>query len=282
MFLLSRSRQLADHAVRFFDVAASVSEPHTTLILLHGGAVDRRMWTPQLEAFPERRVIAPDARGHGGSSDADVPYRLADDVVAVMDALEVDRAVLAGVSMGGGTAVDVALEHPDRCAALVVTGTGTSEPVFDDPWTLAAFRDWVRAEAAGDADAWVDVFMRFTHGPHRTRADLDPTVDALVEQMARETLLGHLRFDPNGTPVPPTPPSPVPDTWGRVPGIDVPVLALNGALDASDHLENGRRLAELIPTGRYLEIPRAAHYPNLEQPVEYARTVRDFLHAHDL
>ncbi|MFF0990257.1 alpha/beta fold hydrolase [Kocuria nitroreducens] len=266
----------------FFDVAASVSAPHTALILLHGGAVDRRMWTPQLDAFPERRVIAPDARGHGGSSDADSPYRLADDVVAVMDALEIDRAVLAGVSMGGGTAVDVALEHPDRCAALVVTGTGTSEPVFTDPWTLAAFREWKDAVAAGDVDAWVDVFMRFTHGPYRTRADLDPTVDALVEQMARETLLGHLRCDPGGAPVPPTPPSPVPGTWGRVPGIGVPVLALSGALDAPDHLENGRRLAELAPAGAHLEIPRAAHYPNLEQPAEYARTVQEFLRVHRL
>lgn len=91
------------------------------------------MWTPQLDAFPERRIIAPDARGHGGSSDAEGPYRLADDVVVLMDALGLDRAVLAGVSMGGGTAVDVALEHPDRCAALVVTGTGTSEPGFADP-----------------------------------------------------------------------------------------------------------------------------------------------------
>ncbi|MEX5258235.1 alpha/beta fold hydrolase [Kocuria arenosa] len=279
---MSRSQHLADHTVSFSEVTASVSHPRTPLLLLHGGAVDRRMWIPQWGAFPERRVIAPDARGHGGSSDAEGPYRLADDVVAVMDTLQVDRAVLAGVSMGGGTAVDVALEHPDRCAALVVTGTGTSEPRFTDPWTLAALRDWKQAEAAGDAEAWIDVFMRFTHGPYRTRADLAPSVDALVERMARETLSSHLRFDPNGVPVPPTPPSPVPDTWGRVPGIEVPVLALNGALDAPDHLENGHRLAELAPAGAYREISRAAHYPNLERPDEYARAVGDFLREHDL
>ena len=240
------------------------------------------MWAPQLDAFPERRVIAPDARGHGGSSDAEGPYRLADDVVVLMDALGIDRAVLAGVSMGGGTAVDVALEHPDRCAALVVTGTGTSEPGFADPWTLAALRDWQQAGAAGDVEAWIDVFMRFAHGPYRTRADLAPTVDALVERMARETLSSHLRVDPHGVPVPPRPPSPVPHTWERVPGISVPVLALNGALDAPDHLAGGQRLAELAPAGAYREIPRAAHYPNLERPGEYVRAVRDFLRAHDL
>lgn len=279
---MSRSRQLADHTVSFFDVTASAARPRTPLILLHGGAVDRRMWAPQLEVFPERRVIAPDARGHGGSSDAEGPYRLADDVVAVMDALGIECAVLAGVSMGGGTAVDVALEHPDRCAALVVTGTGTSEPRFTDPWTLAALRDWKQAEAAGDAEAWLGVFMRFAHGPYRTRAELVPTVDALVERMARETLSSHLRFDPHGVPVPPTPPTPVPHTWARVPGIVVPVLALNGALDAPDHLDNGHRLAELAPTSAYREIPRAAHYPNLERPGEYVLAVRDLLRGHDL
>lgn len=278
---MRRSRQLADHTVSFFDVTASVAPPRTSLLLLHGGAVDHRMWTPQLSAFPERRVIAPDARGHGGSSDAEGPYRLADDVVAVMDALGIERAVLAGVSMGGGTAVDVALEHPDRCAALIVTGTGTSEPRFTDPWTLEVLRDWKQAEAAGDAQAWIDVFMRFTHGPYRARADLAPSVDALVERMARETLSSHLRVDQHGIPIPPTPPTPVTHTWGRVPGIDVPVLALNGALDAPDHLDNGRRLAELAPAGAYREIPRAAHYPNLDRPDEYVRAVRDFLREHD-
>ena len=63
---------------------------------------------------------------------------------------------------------------------------------------------------------------------------------------------------------------------------EVPVLALNGALDAPDHLENGHRLAELAPAGAYREISRAAHYPNLERPDEYARAVGDFLREHDL
>ncbi|MFI6458558.1 alpha/beta fold hydrolase [Streptosporangium amethystogenes] len=281
--MISRTISLTGQTVHLVDVPASADEHRTPLVLLHGGAVDHRMWSPQLAAFPERRVIAPDARGHGDSSDADAeaPYRLADDVVAVLDALDIDRAVLAGVSMGGGTAVDIALEYPDRCAALVVSGTGTSEPTFTDRWSLDAFGAWRRAEAEGDAEAWIEVFMRFTHGPYRDRGDVDLAIDALIERMARDTL-GHLRFDDHGTPLPPTPPTPVTRTWKRANRIQVPVLALNGALDGPDHRENGRRLAGVVPHGAYAEIDGAAHYANLEEPTEYARAIQDFLRAHEL
>ncbi|MGJ9412312.1 alpha/beta fold hydrolase [Aeromicrobium sp. CF4.19] len=275
-------RRLADHDVTFVDVPSTADEPGVPLVLLHGGASDHRAWRPQLEAFPERRVIAPDARGHGGSSDASQPYRLADDVVALLDALDVASAVLAGVSMGGGTSVDVALEHPDRCAGIVVSGTGASEPVFTEPWAIQAFADWAAAEAAGDAERWLEVFMRFTHGPHRRPEEVDSEVTALVHRMALETLTEHVRPDEHGAPVPPTRPTPVAQTWERVAGLAVPLLVLNGTLDGDDHLANGRRLVDLVDGAAYVELPGAAHYPNLEQAEAYDATVRTFLGRHGL
>ncbi len=111
------------------------------VILLHGLTATRRyvvMGSRSLERSGHR-VIAYDARGHGGSSPAperDYGYaRLAGDLGAVMDALEVPRAVLAGVSMGAHTVVRFALEHPERAAALVLI-----TPAFDP------------ASARGEAD----------------------------------------------------------------------------------------------------------------------------------
>src|SRR5690625_4540210 len=115
-----------------------------------------------------------------------VPHRLADDVVRLLDALEFDRAVLAGVSMGGGTAVDTALEHPDRVAGLVVSGTGTSEPQFSDPWTLSTLAEWNAAQERGDLEGWIDAFMRLGAGPGRTADDIAPGVWQLVETMRSE------------------------------------------------------------------------------------------------
>lgn len=252
----------------------------TPLLLLHGGAVDSRMWGPQLEAFPDRRVLAPDARGHGGSSDAEAPYRLVDDVVALLDALGIRRVVAAGVSMGGGTAVDLALEHPERVAGLVVSGTGTSEPEFTDPWALQAFADWRAAEQGTDPEAWIAVFQRFTVGPHRMRDEVDPAVWEIVDTMARDTLAGHLRLGPDGLPLPPVPPTPVPDTWARLGAITVPVLAISGALDGDDHRAMGERLARSVGgPERHVEIPGAAHYPNLEVPEAFNEEVRRLLAA---
>lgn len=252
------------------------------LVLLHGGVVDRRMWGPQLGAYPDRTVIAPDARGHGGSSDADDPYRLTDDVIRLLDALEIDRAVLAGVSMGGGTAVDTVLEHPGRVAGLVVSGTGTSEPQFTDPWMLSTLADWDTAQERGDFEGWIGAFMRLGAGPDRTADDIDPDVWQLVETMARETIGGHLRVAPDGTPIPPTPVTPVTRTWERLHTVDVPLLAVSGGADGADHREMCRRLAASVPIGEHREIPGVGHYPNLEDPAAFDQAVREHLERHGL
>lgn len=271
---------LPDQQIAYAEVGATGGDA-TALVLLHGGAVDCRMWSPQMTAFPERTVVAPDARGHGGSTDADAAHRLADDVVALLDGLGIERAVLVGISMGGGTAVDVALEHPDRVAALVVGGTGTSEPEFTDPWCLEAFAQWRYAEEQGDLDAWIRAFMRFTAGPARGQGDVDPNVWELVETMARETIANHLRVDSRGVPIPPTPPTPVTDTWRRLPTIAVPVLAVCGTQDGADHQAMSRRLARDVQRGAFVAVP-GAHYPNLEAPDVFNGAVHNFLSRHHL
>jgi pimeloyl-ACP methyl ester carboxylesterase len=274
----SQVLDLPGHRVGYTESAGS-SET-TPLVLLHGGGVDGRMWRPQLSAFPGRRVVAPDARAHGASSDAPAPYRLADDVVDLLDALGIERAVLAGISMGGGTAVDVALEHPARVAGLVVSGTGTSEPEFSDPWVLETFTAWKGAEARGDTEAWIEAFMRFTHGPYRGPQDIDPAVWSLIESMVRDTLAHHVPVGDDGVPLPPVSPVPVTDTWARLGEIEVPVLAVPGALDSADHRDPGRRLAEAVPRGEYQEITGSAHYPNLENPADFDAAVAGFLDRH--
>ncbi|WP_420714398.1 alpha/beta fold hydrolase [Streptomyces sp. NRRL WC-3744] len=101
------------------------------LVLLHAGFFDHSMWDEQIRAFaPHYRVIAPDARGHGASSNATRPFRPADDLAALLRHLDVGPAVLVGISMGGGTAVDTALEHPELVRAVVVSGVGDQRAVL--------------------------------------------------------------------------------------------------------------------------------------------------------
>jgi pimeloyl-ACP methyl ester carboxylesterase len=241
------------------------------LVLLHGGFLDHHMWDDQIPALaPLYRVIAPDARGHGASANATRPFRHTDDLAALLRHLDSGPAVLVGVSMGASTAVDTALEHPDLVRALVVTGAGTSEPEFTDPWTLKMLGDWTAAMAAGDLDGSVDAFALSAAGPHRTLDSVAPEIVRRIREMARRTMAKHTRGEPDLH-------VPVPDTWKRAAEITVPLLAINGGLDATDHIGMAERLARIVAHGHAITINDAAHYPNMEQPDAYSQTLLDFL-----
>src|SRR5262245_1533030 len=91
------------------------------LLLLHAGVADRRMWEPILPRLErDRRVLAPDLRGYGERPLPQGPFSHVDDLVELLDAQRVRRAAVVGASFGGGVALDLALEHQDRVAALVL------------------------------------------------------------------------------------------------------------------------------------------------------------------
>lgn len=231
------------------------------VVLLHAGALDHRLWDPQIAPLADRhRVVAPDLRGHGWSPTPDSPFRHVDDVVALLRYLDLGPATLVGISLGARTAVDVALEAPELVDGLVVSGAGAGEPEFRDPWILDLFARWARAEQERDPETWVEIFLRLGFGPGRDLADVDPAVLGAVRAMALTTLERHV---PDGLPVLPTP---VPDARERSRALTIPVRAIVGLLDAPDHRRLAHELAEEVPDGRVVEIDGAAHYPNLEQP----------------
>ncbi len=243
------------------------------LVLLHGGFVDHHMWDDQIPAFASLyRVIAPDARGHGASANASKPFRFADDLAALLRHLGTGPAILAGVSMGASTAVDTALEHPDLVRAVVVTGAGTSEPEYTDPWTIRVTRDWTSAMAAGDLEGALDAFTLFAAGPHRALGSVDPGVVRRIREMARRTMTKHAVGEENLR-------VPIPGTWERAAKITAPLLAINGGLDASDHIGMAERLARTVADGSAITINGTAHYPNMERPEAYSAALTGFLHT---
>ncbi|OKJ35050.1 alpha/beta fold hydrolase [Streptomyces sp. CB01580] len=243
------------------------------LVLLHAGFFDHEMWDDQTRAFaPHYRVVAPDARGHGASSNATRPFRPADDLAALLRHLDAGPAVLVGVSMGGGTAVDTALEHPELVRAVVVSGVGTSEPYFEDAWSLEVLGEQNDALAAGDIEGWLNGHVRFAAGPHRSPGDVDAYVANCLRAMASRTISKHMVGEPDHR-------VPVPQTWRRAASIDVPVLAINGALDVSDHIAMAERLVHTVPNGRAVSVENAAHFPNMEDPAGFNVLLAEFLEA---
>jgi pimeloyl-ACP methyl ester carboxylesterase len=241
------------------------------LVFVHGGFLDHRMWADQIPVFAsDHRVIAPDARGHGRSPNASGPFRHGDDLAALLRHLDTGPAVLIGLSMGGGIAVDAALDHPDLVEAVIVSGAGTSEPEFADPWTNEVIDEMGARMLAGEAEAAIEAFMRFTHGPSRTLDDVDPVVVRRLLEMIRGSFAKHTVGEPKWM-------IPSEYTWGRASRIDVPVHAINGSLDSPDHLDMADRLVGLVGTGTTHRIESTAHYPNMERPAAFNDALREIL-----
>jgi pimeloyl-ACP methyl ester carboxylesterase len=245
----------------------------TLVVLLHGGFLDHRMWNAQLATLPARyRVVAPDARGHGDSTNAAAAFRHTDDIAALIRHLDAGPAVLVGVSMGAATATDTALEHPGLVRAVVVSGAGTSEPTFADDWTHATLEKVWPALFAGDIPGALEVWNRLASGPDRALSDLDPAIPALIEEMTTKTWLKHTADEKDWSVHPG-------DTWARAARLRIPVLAVIGGADSDDHRGNAERLADSVADGRKVTIADAAHYPNMEHPAEFDAIVTEFVDA---
>ncbi|MFI6500253.1 alpha/beta fold hydrolase [Nonomuraea typhae] len=243
------------------------------IVFLHGGFVDHEMWLDQIPVFASgHRVVAPDARGHGRSAVSAVPYRLADDVAALLRELETGPAVLVGVSMGAATAVETALEHPELVGGLVISGAGGTPPYFHDSWTLQAMAAWNAAMAAGDLEGSLEGFMAFVAGPYRSLDEVDPGVVRRVQEMGRKTMSRHSAGEPSLL-------RPVEDVWERAAGIAVPVLAVHGGIDSPDCIEMAERIVRSVRYGKAVTIDGAAHYPNMERPEVFNTMVEEFLRA---
>ncbi|MFG2331122.1 alpha/beta fold hydrolase [Streptomyces sp. NPDC048604] len=115
------------------------------VLLLHGLAGQAGEWDATARLLgPRHRVVAVDQRGHGASErrPADVSRAAyVADVVAVLDALDIDRAVLAGQSLGGHTALLTAAAHPDRAAALVLVDASPGGPHPESPGVIGGWLD---------------------------------------------------------------------------------------------------------------------------------------------
>lgn len=109
------------------DTAPAPSDAAPTVVAVHGITSSHVAWAELAAAMPDVRLVAPDLRGRGRSRDLPGPYGMpthADDVAAVMDHLDVPRAVVVGHSMGGFVSVVLAHRHPGRVCSLVLVDGG--------------------------------------------------------------------------------------------------------------------------------------------------------------
>ena len=243
------------------------------VVLLHEGICDSRMWDPQWAAFTARfRTVRLDFPGYGRSELQPGRQCLAEDVLATLDSLGIERGVIVGASVGGRVALELAVGRPELVSALVLVGSGILGHKWSEPVQAYAAEE-ERALEQGDLDAAVEANLRmWVDGPHRTLADVDSAVRSAVGEMQRRAFDSWLvhgdEVDEEAL---------VPDLDARLGEIHAPTLVLVGGLDVDDIHAIAARLKAEIPGARYAVIPGTAHVPNMERPREFNELVLGFL-----
>ena len=265
---------VTDDGVTLHAEEAGQGEP---LLFIHEFAGDHRSWEPQIRYFSAAyRCITSAARGYPPS---DVPTdpaaysqaRAVADAIAVLDGLNVARANVVGLSMGGFTALHLVLAHPDRVLTAVVAGAGYGA----QPEQADAFRaESMLTAAAFAAEGAAKVAERYAVGPARVQfQNKNPRGWAeFAGALAGHSSLGSA-LTMRGVQAARPSLYALTDELAKV---RTPVLVLVGDEDEGC-LEPALMLKRTIPTSGLAVLPRTGHTANLEEPDVFNRVVDRFL-----
>jgi pimeloyl-ACP methyl ester carboxylesterase len=238
--------------------AESHGDGEPTVLLVHAGVTDQRSWAHVVDALPGQRCLTYDARGYGRTTyEHEDGWSPADDALAVLDACDVGAAVVVGCSMGGRTALDLTLAHPDRVRGLVLIGTAvTGAPDLDhlEPGLEDLERRYDEAYEAKDLDEL-----------NRLEAEIwldGPFHPGRVTGSARDLFLDMNRIALEAPE--PGEQRPAANAWETCGSVGVPTLVLIGEHDLAHTHRNAAHLAEHIPGARLVDLPGVAHLPQLE------------------
>jgi len=242
------------------------------VVLIHGHAADRRLWERQAPALARAgyRALCYDVRGHGRSSIPLSGYTWEDysaDLKALLDQLAVARAHVVGLSMGGGIALQFAVEHPGRVLSLALIdsalpGFGYSEEMES---AIEELRDAVRREGVRQAFERVWLAQPMFDGVRRF-----PERFARFREMALSYPAADYLEDTEYAP-------PERQLVERLGEVSAPTLVMVGELDIPDFQLIADILAENIPGAEKQVVPDAGHLPPMEQPEQVNRLLVDFL-----
>lgn len=253
-------------------------------LLVHGGSNDNATisWYRMFEEFgSDHRVIAPELPGFGGTVGIDPvggPAAQADFLARVLAELGVDRALVAGVSMGGDVVLNLALRHPDLIEGLVLIAPGGlvervgNRFTHKAAWWSARLPDALLIPMAALANRFVGAALRAV--VHDV-ATMPPEVVAEFRREARRpgASRGYLRYN-QATLGPRGMRNNILPVVGE---IAAPTLFFHGERDPMVPPEGSRRAAELMPNARLVLVPDCGHWAQLEAHDRFVDEVRAFL-----
>ena len=233
------------------------------LLLLNSVGADHAMWNGVVRALSGRfRLLRMDARGHGASDVPPGDYTMQDlalDALAVLDAAGASKAAVAGVSMGGMTAMQIAVTAPERLTAIAICNSTADIPA-------QSWRDRAAAIRSGGTAAMADAIMARWFPP-AVRAANPPylaTARATFEALDKQGYAGCCMAIAGL------------DVKDKLPGVTTPTLVVAGSLDEATPPATGSEpIAAAIPGAKLVSLP-TGHISALERPDALAALFADF------
>ncbi len=248
---------------RLYYEAAGSGDP---LVLIHGFTLDTRMWDDQFEPFAQRyQVVRYDARGFGQSAVPDgSEYTHADDLLALLNHLGIERAHVVGLSMGGGMAIDFALDYPQATCSLVLVDSVLGGYTWQQNWGSREVRAVAGERGVPLAKvAWLNTPL---FKPAREQRAVELRLYEMVH-----TYSGWHWENANPLRTPSVP------AIQRLSEIRAPTLIVLGERDLRDFHAIADTLQQQIPNARTVLIPHVGHMSNMEDPEHFNDTVLNFL-----
>ena len=239
------------------------------LVFIHGYPFNRSLWTEQIPALSNSyRIIAPDLRGFGdsdASQDPSTMNRLAADVALLMDHLEIPRATICGLSMGGYVALAFYKQFHSRVRALVLADTRAQADSDEAKQTRAQQAEKALSEGmAGIADAMLPKLLTPETVSKR------PEIVKFVRDMM-------LKSKPEGAAAALRGMAEREDQTELLPKISVPTLIVVGAEDAITPVADSEKMHHAIAGSRLVVLDHAGHVSNVERPQQFNDALLHFL-----
>ena len=252
------------------DIAYERAGGGPPLVFVHGAAEDGRVWRPQLAALnDEFTVVAWDEPGAGRSSDVPADFGLADYancLAALIEAVALGPAHVAGLSWGGTVVQELYRHHPGLVATLILVDTYAGwKGSLPEQEVQARITDALDMLEAPPADFDPTFPGLFAGDPP---AEFVPLLEEIAASVRPESLKAQL------------PVMAETDQRDLLPRIAVPTLLIWGELDARSPPSVARQFEQAIPDTRLVILSRSGHLSNLERPDEFNEAVRDFCRAH--
>lgn len=238
------------------------------VVLIHGFAMDNRMWDDQYEVFGQTfQVIRYDMRGFGKSALPGTQlYSHSEDLNALLDFLTIDSAIIVGLSRGGRWAIQFALDHKEKVNALVLVDSRPNGFILDEGAPSLAKEITTQALTVGipaAKKAWLSQ-------PIFESARSKPNVLSRLKEMVLDYSGWHwLNDDPL---LPSHPPA-----SQRLNEIPVPTLVIVGEKDTEDFRKAADFLHHQITGSQKTILWDVGHFSNMEDPLAFNNSVQTFI-----